>query len=122
MSEKTQILIRDVPKDVVESLDKIVKEDKYQSRNQLLIEIIERYISVKNEYFYGLLPSIVRSICLDELSQFTDISKSTVHTISLAAQRLLTISQRLDEYLIDDNEAQAEYREIEGLIEKIGEE
>lgn len=120
MGEKSQILIRDVPKNVIEKLDKIAKDEGYSSRNQLLLDVIERYATVKNELYYQTVPPLIHSICKSELSSFSDLSQATVHTMALAAQRLLKVAQRLDEYLIDDEQAAAEYRAIDELVEEIG--
>lgn len=120
MSEKSQILIRDIPQNVIEKLDEIVKKESYSSRNQLLIEILERYTTIRNELYYQSIPPIIHSICKAEIDDFNAVSSATVHTVALAAARLLKVAQRLDEYLVDDEQAQAEYNEIDTLIKQIG--
>lgn len=120
MVEKTQLLIRDVPKNVVEKLDEIAKNESYLSRNQLLVEILERYATVRNDLYYQSIPPIIHSICKAEIDNFNEVSKATVQTVALAAARLLSVAQRLDECLITDEQAQAEYKAIDEIADKMG--
>ena len=119
MNEKSQVLIRDVPKKVIEKLDEIAKNEGYSSRNQMLVELLERYTTVKDDIYYQTIPSIIHSICKDEIGNLNELSEATIHTMALASQKLLKVAQRLDEYLVDDPQAQAEYREIDELVEQL---
>lgn len=119
MNEKAQILVRDVPKKVVEKLDEIAKSEGYMSRNQMLVDLLERYSMVKNEIYYETLAPITKTAFRTEIENFNELSTATVHTIALAAEKLLKVAQRLDEYLVDDETAKAEYRAIDELVDEI---
>lgn len=75
------IKIRGVDKNIVKALDEIVDKEKYPSRNTLLLEIIEMYISSRSSFFLKALPPTIHYVAKDCLinqsEKAEDLAKST---------------------------------------------
>ena len=63
---------------LIEELDRIVSEEKYESRNQLINEILELYVGTRSNFVCKALPSIVNSLCTEAMSQTTELSHKTL--------------------------------------------
>ena len=123
-NKTVRFTIRDVPQEVVDKLDSIVKDEGYASRNQLVIEILTNYTNCKSGLFYQILPPIIKEICSQSVSDYgkdlTAVSEISAKNISLAAVQLLKITQWFEEYIIADSslKAQEELTELINSIKK----
>ncbi len=63
-----EIKIRISDDRIIEELDRIVREEGFSSRNQLINDILSEYITTKDKLFLHNLPPILRSICNENLS------------------------------------------------------
>lgn len=118
-SDKQTLIIRDVPKKVVEALDKIVKLENYTSRNQMLVDMLTVYAESRSKVFYNALPPIVKQLCVEEIDsykkQMSDTTTLAARNISLAAVQLLKVIEWFEEYIMTDLGAQADEK-LSGLI------
>ena len=118
-SDKQTLIIRDVPKKVVEALDKIVKQDNYSSRNQMLVDMLTVYAESRSRVFYNALPPIVKQLCAEEIDRYkkemSDTTALAARNISLAAVQLLKVIEWFEEYIMTDLGAQADEK-LSGLI------
>ena len=118
-SDKQTLIIRDVPKKVVEALDKIVKLENYTSRNQMLVDMLTVYAESRSKVFYNALPPIVKQLCVEEIDsykkQMSDTTALAARNISLAAIQLLKVIEWFEEYIMTDLGAQADEK-LSGLI------
>lgn len=97
-----QILIRDLPNEVVEKLDKIANEKHYVSRNQLVVDVLSRYAAVVDELYVETMNVVVRTMVREQLSKLTETSDSCLRSIEIAARRLSKAAQKIDMYITDD--------------------
>ena len=118
-SDKQTLIIRDVPKKVVEVLDKIVKQDNYSSRNQMLVDMLTVYAESWSRVFYNALPPIVKQLCVEEIDSYkkemSDTTALAARNISLAAVQLLKVIEWFEEYIMSDLGAQADEK-LSGLV------
>lgn len=113
----TRFTIRDVPLEISNALDRIAIEKNYQSRNQLIVDILTQYVTTQDEAFVQSLPPIVRSMCKNELNFLQEQSLTCVNTMSLAVARLLRATQHIEQLLIDDENSKKEYEKIFKLLD-----
>ena len=101
-----KITIRDVPEFVVDRLDSIAAKKGYNSRNQLIVEILGAYVECEEGLFFKMLPPILKDICRNDLEIHKDNLKASTEiatrNISLAALQLLKVLQWFEQYIIAD--------------------
>lgn len=64
-----EIKIRISDDRIVEGLDKIIKEEGFSSRNQLINEILSQYVIMKDKLFLQNIPPVLKAICEENLSE-----------------------------------------------------
>lgn len=97
-----QILIRDVPENVAKQLDIIVSEENYSSRNQLIVEILERYANIKEQAYVDALTPVVRTMIESEIHKLGEASDRVLRSTELVLLKLLKSAQKIDTYMTDD--------------------
>lgn len=115
----TRFTIRDIPCSVTDKLDSIAKAKNYQSRNQLIVDILAQYVAVEDELFAQALTSVVKSMCKSEINYLQEQSVACVRTMALATARLLKTSQRLEEMIVDDTSSTTEYSNTIELLNSL---
>lgn len=97
-----KILIRDVPDEVCERLDKIAAEGNYSSRNQLVVEVLQRYSTVKEQVFVDALTPVVRTIITNEMKNISEQSRLVMISTEHLLKKLLVAAQKIDTYMTED--------------------
>ena len=96
------IVIRDIPKEVINILDEFVLEQGYNSRNQLVVEILTRFSAIQNNLFAELLPQITRSILTEQIEKLATTNNVLLNTINSAIVKLVQQSQYIEHFIDDD--------------------
>lgn len=65
----TEIKIRISDESIVERLDKIIKEEGFSSRNQLINDILSQYVIMKDKLFLQNISPVLKAICNENLSE-----------------------------------------------------
>jgi len=97
-----QILIRDMPDEVVSKLDAMAKKKGYASRQQLILEILTRYSEVGEESFVDVLPIVTRTLIRGEIHSLTDKSDEVMLAMENLLYKLLIATQKIDTYITGD--------------------
>lgn len=97
------LYLRDIPQKHIDRLDEIAAAEK-KSRNQLCSEIIEKYISSKDDFVQQILPEIVGSYIRTELKSFEIDIKRALDLILICSLRLSKTNEKLNEFLFPELE------------------
>ena len=97
------LYLRDIPQKHIDRLDEIAAAEK-MSRNQLCAEIIEKYISSKDDFVQQILPEIVGSYIRTELKSFETDIKRALDLILICSLRLSKTNEKLNEFLFPEFE------------------
>ena len=100
------ILIRNIPDDIVKKLDTSAQREGL-SRNAFIIKIIHDYAACKEDFLLNALPTIVRALVNDELERMLR-GGSVENNIYLSSQKLMKIAEKLDVLLAPEIEKSAE--------------
>lgn len=97
------LYLRDIPQKHIDRVDEIAAAEK-MSRNQLCAEIIEKYISSKDDFVQQILPEIVGSYIRTELKSFETDIKRALDLILICSLRLSKTNEKLNEFLFPELE------------------
>ena len=97
-----QLLVRDVPEEVAQKLDDIAKDNGYSSRNQLIVEILQRYSILKDKTYVDALTPVLKTMMTDEIRNLSELSRQSIQTVEAVSLKLLKTSQKLDLYFGED--------------------
>lgn len=97
------LYLRDIPQKHIDRLDEIAAAEK-MSRNQLCAEIIEKYISSKDDFVQQILLEIVGSYIRTELKSFETDIKRALDLILICSLRLSKTNEKLNEFLFPELE------------------
>ena len=97
-----QLLVRDVPEEVAQKLDDIAKDNGYSSRNQLIVEILQRYSILKDKTYVDALTPVLKTMMEDEIRKLSEMSRQSIQTVEAVSLKLLKTSQKLDLYFGED--------------------
>ena len=97
------LYLRDIPQKHIDRLDEIAAAEK-MSRNQLCAEIIEKYISSKDDFVQQILPEIVGSYIRTELKSFETDIKRALDLSLICSLRLSKTNEKLNEFLFPELE------------------
>lgn len=97
------LYLRDIPQKHIDRLDEIAAAEK-MSRNQLCAEIIEKYISSKDDFVQQILPEIVGLYIRTELKSFETDIKRALDLILICSLRLSKTNEKLNEFLFPELE------------------
>lgn len=97
-----RITVRDIPQDLVKQLDKIVCDENYSSRSQLIVEILSRYAKLKDRMYLDAVTPVIRCIIKDEIKQLSKMSKYTMEVVEKSSLKILKTSQQLNFYMGKD--------------------
>lgn len=84
-----KITIRMQDDKIIDALDEIVIKENYESRNQLICEILELYIGTKNSFITNALPTIINNLCMDSISHSNAASEKMYDNIVPILKKLL---------------------------------
>ena len=84
----TEIKLRISNDELIRRLDEIVKAERYESRNQLICEILSLYVGAKDSFTCKVLPPIVNSICTQEIAKAFESSQITLDNFLRLAKKL----------------------------------
>lgn len=79
--EMAEIKIR-VDQKVLDALDALVEKEDYPSRNALLNEIITQYLTCKNDFLVKSLPSVIASLCRQELKTQSENAEKLLENVT----------------------------------------
>ncbi len=99
--------IRDVDPFLVKLLDQLVIKEKYQSRNQLLQEIVRLYVTNRHEFFsQSLVPTIqfLSKEAISENHESTQASIEAVTNININVLKKLDKLYSLFEYELNQHD------------------
>ncbi|MFT3950669.1 MAG: hypothetical protein QM689_01675 [Oscillospiraceae bacterium] len=91
-----ELKFRDINPTVIEQLDRIVKNENYDSRNQLVNEILTLYVASRNEFFLKALPPTVHSLCTNLITDQNEALEKTLDALIPIYRKLL---DRMDELI-----------------------
>ena len=80
------------------ALDKIAK-DYGCTRNELICNVLEKYVADKDNFILNNLPSVVRSMAEQELRRISGSSDELIRDIYQVLLRLVRTSQVLENFL-----------------------
>lgn len=92
--------------DILSRLDKIATEKK-ESRNQLINEILKKYVEATDSFVSDILPDVVRSIVKDEITKLDDTSNEVIKDMYVTIIKLRKITETLETFLLP------EYNEVD---------
>lgn len=98
MSEN-RITLRGISSETLQKLDVIVKQEQYQSRSDLICEILDSYVADKDNFILNHLPSIVRSMVEQEIKRVSNNSDEVLNDIYRACLRLIRVTQKFENFL-----------------------
>ena len=87
------IKIRGLTDNTIIALDNIVNNnDIYSSRNDLLVDIINLYVSSREHFFLKALPPVVQSLCTESINknqEMLDKSLEATYNVNVAVLQKL---------------------------------
>lgn len=86
------ILIRNVDDKIVRLLDEIVAKEKYDSRNDLLLEIVRLYATSHHEFFAKSISPTVLFLCKEALTEqqnYTDTALNLTYNVNAKVLKML---------------------------------
>lgn len=86
--------IRITDESLIKALDKIVSDENYESRNQLVVHILTLYCSCRDKFIINSLPSIVNNLCQETITQ---TAETTQKLLEIFAPVLAEIDKKLNE-------------------------
>lgn len=89
------IRIRGTSQWVVDMLDKIVAEEGYESRNQLINHILEAYATSRSDFFVSALPDITRELCRTAIDELAETVRTHNKNIEITYKHIARIADEL---------------------------
>lgn len=99
MAEEKTLLIRNIPEDTLTELDRLVVKNGYKNRNQLVVELIRKYVAMQDKMFIDLLPTMCKMVVKDELKRLLSEKNSMIETVYLALLKSVKASQYITEFI-----------------------
>lgn len=97
-----ELKIRITDDDLLQTLDQIVSDENYESRNQLVVHILTLYCSCRDKFVINSLPTIVNNLCQEAISQQAEISSKILEIIIPLLADIDRKLQEIDVYTKND--------------------
>ena len=98
----TRITVRDISEELIDQLDKVWVQEGYSSRSQLIVDVLQRYVKLKDKLYVDAITPVLRNMMEEEIRQLSEMSRRSVQTVETVSLKLLKTSQKLDLYLGED--------------------
>ena len=97
-TEISSIIIRFNDDRVIKGLDDIAEKQDI-TRNQLVINILQIFLSAKDNFIVDCLPIIVRSMVKDEIKNLSSTTTDALKDILISTIKLRRVTEKLDAFL-----------------------
>lgn len=94
------IIIRNIPENMIDKLDNIAKAEDL-SRNALLTKLISDFVKSNDDFVVNILPPIVRALVNQELDRLSEGANSTINNVYIAAQKMMKTTEKIDNLLTE---------------------
>ena len=94
-----EIKLRITNDELIRRLDEIVKKEGFESRNQLINEILALYVGAKDRFVCKVLPPVVNSICTQTINETIESSQKTLESLFTLAKKLSSDASLIATYL-----------------------
>ena len=94
------IIIRNIPENMIDKLDNIAKAEDL-SRNALLTKLISDFVKSNDDFVINILPPIVRALVNQELDRLSEGANSTINNVYIAAQKMINTTEKIENLLTE---------------------
>ena len=94
------IIIRNIPENMIEKIDNIAKAEDL-SRNALLSKLISDFVKSNDDFVVNILPPIVRALVNQELDRLSEGANSTINNVYIAAQKMINTTEKIENLLTE---------------------
>lgn len=94
------IIIRNIPENMIDKLDNIAKAEDL-SRNALLTKLISDFVKSNDDFVVNILPPIVRALVNQELDRLSEGANSTINNVYIAAQKMINTTEKIENLLTE---------------------
>ena len=94
------IIIRNIPENMIDKLDNIAKAEDL-SRNALLTKLIPDFVKSNDDFVVNILPPIVRALVNQELDRLSEGANSTINNVYIAAQKMINSTEKIENLLTE---------------------
>jgi len=109
-NDTTSMLVRFNDDKILKELDEIAEKQKIK-RNQLVINILQIFISAKDNFVASCLPLIVHSMVKSEIDELMRTEKDIIKDIYITILKLRRVTEKIDTFLAPEFE-KIEYDEM----------
>lgn len=125
MTSEKSILIRNIPEEIIDEIDRQVVKQGYKNRNQLIVDLLQKYVAMHDKIFIDLLPNMCKAVIRDELQKMLSEKNSIIETAYLALLKSVKASQYISEFIapsLDENiNVNLNNKKIDEIIRQIEE-
>lgn len=94
------IIIRNIPENMIDKIDNIAKAEDL-SRNALLSKLISDFVKNNDDFVVNILPPIVRALVNQELDRLSEGANSTINNVYIAAQKMINTTEKIENLLTE---------------------
>ena len=94
------IIIRNIPENMIDKLDNIAKAEDL-SRNALLTKLISDFVKSNDDFVINILPPIVRALVNQELDRLSEGANSTINNVYIAEQKMINTTEKIENLLTE---------------------
>ena len=94
------IIIRNIPENMIDKLDSIAKAEDL-SRNALLTKLISDFVKSNDDFVVNILPPIVRALVTQELDRISEGAIATIYNLLIAAQKMINTTEKIENLLTE---------------------
>ena len=94
------IIIRNIPENMIDKLDNIAKAEDL-SRNALLTKLISDFVKSNDDFVVNILPPVVRALVNQELDRLSEGANSTINNVYIAAQKMINTTEKIENLLTE---------------------
>ncbi len=109
-TEISSMIVRFNDDKIIKGLDDIAEKQDI-TRNQLVINILQIFISAKDDFVASCLPLIVHSMVKSEINELMSTSKDIIKDIYITILKLRRVTEKIDTFLAPEFE-KIEYDEM----------
>lgn len=94
------IIIRNIPENMIDKIDNIAKAEDL-SRNALLSKLISDFVKSNDDFVVNILPPIVRALVNQELDRLSEGANYTINNVYIAAQKMINTTEKIENLLTE---------------------
>ncbi len=102
-NEKSSMLIRFSDDKIINELDRIAELEGL-TRNQLVVDILQKFVSAKDDFVTACLPMIVHSMIKNEINNLLSTTKDIIKDIYISTIKIRRVTEKLDTFLAPEFE------------------